>query len=47
MQRAFAILSSVVCWAVQYFAHFLVNGTIFGGGVERKMGVFIFSTTFV
>jgi hypothetical protein len=42
----------MACPALQYFPHYLVNGTIFGGmeggGVtEHKMCVLIFSTTFV
>jgi len=42
MQSAYAILSSVACRALKYFAHYLINGKIFGGGgggviFEKKM----------
>ena len=48
MQSACAILSSVACPTLNIFRHYLINGTIFGGGELLNMKcVLIFSTTFV
>jgi hypothetical protein len=48
MQCAGAMLLSVVCLAVQYFPHYLINGTILEKNVtEHKMRVLIFSAKFV
>jgi len=42
------MLSSVACMAVQYFPHYLINGTILGQKVsEHKMCVLIFCTPFL
>jgi hypothetical protein len=45
MNCACAILSSVVCVAVPYFAHYFINYTIFEKKtIEIKICVLIFST---
>jgi len=47
MQCACAILSSVACPALPYFLHCHINDdTIFGGVIEYKMCILIFSTDF-
>jgi hypothetical protein len=47
MRVRYIMLSSLVCLG-HILAHYLINGTIFGEkGIEHKMCVLIFSTTFV
>ena len=48
MQCACAILISVAWPPLQYFPHYLINGTVFEKKIiEHKMCVLIFCTTFV
>jgi hypothetical protein len=50
MQSTRAIFSFVACPALQYFLHIISQTARFSGGkkvIEHKMGVLIFTTTFV